>query len=370
MEKSYPGRTAGFPRRKFGGQEIRKYLGEFRQTFFAYAADPVFREKAASGGTVSALLAFLLGRGKIDGALVCRSEIMEGRVRPRFLIARTSGEVMSAQGSKYIAVDFNRDALPLIRQFEGRLAVAALPCDTSSLRRACEREGDLAGKIALVITLFCGHNSRPELTDMVADKLTPPGARLTAFDYRLGHWRGSLRAEFTDGQIVHKPFSVFSNYQNLYFFSQQKCHHCHDHAGYGSDISAGDIWSARMKKEPIKHSAVIIRTETGQAFFQEAMDAGVLSAYPVPPADICDGQARGLPFHYNISARAKAGRLLGMHIKDSVAERVRWNDFLAAWMALANEEFSRSARGQRIIRHLPQSLLRFYLLVMKGLESF
>jgi hypothetical protein len=125
-----------------------------------------------------------------------------------------------------------------------------------------------------------------------------------------------------------------------------------------------------MKKEPIKHSAVIIRTETGQAFFQEAMDAGVLSAYPVPPADICDGQARGLPFHYNISARAKAGRLLGMHIKDSVAERVRWNDFLAAWMALANEEFSRSARGQRIIRHLPQSLLRFYLLVMKGLESF
>jgi len=356
-------------RGKFGGQQIRKYLGEFRQTCFAYAADPACREKAASGGTVSALLAFLLERGKINGALVCRSEITDGRVRPRFFIARTGAEVMSAQGSKYIAVDFNRDALPLIRQFKGRLAVAALPCDTSSLRRACARDRELAEKVALVITLFCGHNSRPELTDMVAEKISPPGARLTAFAYRQGHWRGSLRAEFADGQIAHKPFSVFSNYQNLYFFCQQKCHHCHDHAGYGSDISAGDIWSARMKKEPIKHSAVIIRTETGQAFFQEAVDAGILSAYPVPPVEICAGQARTMPFHYNVSARAKAGRLLGMRIKDSVAERVRWNDFVAAWMALANEKFSRSARGQRVIRRLPQALLRLYLLVMKGLES-
>ena len=354
---------------KFSGQQIRKYLGEFRQTFFAYAADSACRQKAASSGTISALLAFLLERARIDGALVCRSEILEGRVRPRFFVARTGAEVMAAQGSKYIAVDFNRDALPLIRQFEGRLAVVALPCDTGILRRICQRDKDLASKVALVITLFCGHNSRPELTDMVLEKISPPEARLTAFAYRQGHWRGSLRAEFTDGHIAHKPFSVFSNYQNLYFFCQQKCHHCHDHAGYGSDLSAGDIWSARMKKEPIKHNAVIIRTETGQAFFQEAIDAGVLSAYPVPPADICAGQARTMPFHYNVSARAKAGRLLGMSIKDSVAERVRWNDFLAAYMALANEKFSRSARGQRVVRRLPRALLRLYLLVMKGLES-
>jgi len=125
-----------------------------------------------------------------------------------------------------------------------------------------------------------------------------------------------------------------------------------------------------MKREAIKHSAVITRTQSGQAFFQDAVDAGTLIAHPEPPAAICEGQARSLPFHYNVSARAQAGHLLGIPIQDSVGERVRWNDYVAACIALANEKLSRSARGQKFIGGLPQALLRFYLLIMKGLESF
>lgn len=83
---------------------VHKYIGQFQQCFFTYAADEELRQKAASGGSVTALLSYLLQNGQIDGALVCRSIITnEGKLRPEFFIARNREELKSAQGSKYIA---------------------------------------------------------------------------------------------------------------------------------------------------------------------------------------------------------------------------------------------------------------------------
>ncbi len=370
MNRTEPVPSAAAPRGRWNKEKIHKYIGSFRQSFFAHAVDPTFRERAASGGVITSLLAFCLQHRRIDGALVCRTNIVNSQVRPEFFIARNTAELIGAQGSKYIAVDFIRDALPLIRRFNGLLAVTALPCDISKLRSACKLDQELARKITLMLSLFCGHNSLPELTDLVVEKISPSGAALSDFRYRQGHWRGQLRAVFEKGQVVERPFSVFSNYQNLFFFCQAKCHHCHDHTGYDADISTGDIWSARMRCQPIKHNAVIIRTAAGQALFQEAVNEGAIFANPEPIEAICVGQARSIPFHYNISARAKAGSRLGFKIKDSVNERVRWNDFLAAWIVLFNDRLSQSPRGQRLIRLAPRFLLRLYLVFLKGLESF
>lgn len=362
-------KIAGLLRKHWSPEKIQKYIGSYKGSWFAHASSESIRKGAASGGVITALLAFLLEEGDIDGALVCRSVIAKGKVRPEFFIAESEKELHAAQGSKYIAVDFNQDALPLIRSYKGKLAVVALPCDTTHLRHACETDPKLKEKVALVITLFCGHNSRPELTDMITQKFSNGDRVLKDFRYRQGHWRGSMLAEFLDGSRIEKPFSYFSLYQNLYFFCQQKCHHCNDHAGYNSDLSAGDIWSLRMKSDPIKHNAVITRTPAGNAAFQKALDAGVISASAESIGEICEGQARTLPFHYNTSARAQAGRLLKIKIKDSVNEKVRWNDFIVAWMALFNEKLSRSSGGQKLIGSTPRILLKLCLYLMKGLES-
>lgn len=370
MEKKKPGWIKNLFQKTWSEERISKYIGRYQHSYFAYASDPATREKAASGGVVSALLEYLITHQHIDGALVCRSVVNQGSVQPQFFIAGTKNEVLDAQGSKYMAVDFNQDALPLIRQFNGRLAVVALPCDVSHLRRACELDKNLSDKIGLVISLFCGHNSLPELTEMVIEKIKPHSAALTHFCYRQGHWRGQLQAEFDNGEVICKPFSRFSNYQNLFFFCQPKCHHCHDHCGYDSDISVGDIWSSQIKKNPVKHSAVILRTGRGSTAFDHAVEAGVLAAHSVGIKAICQGQARSLPFHYNISARAKAGKRLGITIKDSVQEHVRWNDHLAAWIALFNDKLSRTPAGKKWIQRTPNFFLRIYLLVFKGLQSF
>jgi coenzyme F420 hydrogenase subunit beta len=352
-------------------EKIQKYVGSFRHSYFCYATNPTFREKAASGGSTTALLAYLLQTGKIGGALVCRSYINdEGNVRPEFFIAETIEDLISAQGSKYSAVYFSSSAIPLIKEFTKKVAVVALPCDTKILRNSMQNDPALKEKVRFIITPFCGHNSEPVLTDQIIQKIRPDDKKLIDYRYRTGHWRGELQATFEDEQIINLPFSRFSDYQNLFFFSQRKCHHCFDHTGYYSDISVGDIWSFRMKNNPIKHTALITRSEAGDRLVSDAFETGILTGHMEPIEEICNGQARNMPTHYNISARAKLGRISQEHIKDAVHEKVRVNDFIVAALCLFNSRLSRSKQGKKIIFAIPRPFLKLYLFFIKFLESF
>jgi coenzyme F420-reducing hydrogenase beta subunit len=355
--------------KSFTPDQLRRYVGEFEGCYFTYAADEAVRANGASGGSVSALLIYLLESGQIDGALVCQTVLREGKPRPEFAIARSRDEIMAAQGSKYAAVYFSNDALPLIEAFDGRLAVVALPCDATILQRTRAKSPDLDRKIALVITLFCGHNSEPALTDAIVDRLGRGRGPLTSYRWRTGHWRGNLEATFADGTPVVRPFEVFSDYRNLYFFAQPKCHHCFDHFGYHCDISAGDIWSPRMKANPIKHTALITRTPAGEALVAAALREGALVGGQEPVDEIANGQARTAPFHYNVTSRARVGRLFGVRIKDRTDARVRLVDYAIAFIALLNERSSRTRIGRAVILRAPRPVIRLYLYLLKGLES-
>jgi coenzyme F420-reducing hydrogenase beta subunit/polysaccharide pyruvyl transferase WcaK-like protein len=370
MNKKFNQLFAKAIRKSWPPELVQKYVGNYQQCFFTYASDPSIREKAASGGSITAILSYLLSSGQIAGALVCRSTINhEGKLRPEFFIARTAQELKTAQGSKYIAVNFASQAFPLIRSFNGRLAVVALPCDISILQHARTSKPGIAGKIFLTIGLFCGHNSEAVLTDRIIDRLRPDNLPLVSYDYRLGHWRGNLKAEFGQGQVVTKPFSYFSDYQNLYFCSQRKCHHCFDHTAYNADLSAGDVWSLRMRDEPIKHTALITRSDIANKVVAEALEKGVLTGSAESIDEVCEGQARTLPFHYNVSARAKAGRMFGEKIHDAINEKVRLWDYLIAWMMIFNEKVSRSVIGRKLIFAVPRPILKLYIYFVKFLET-
>lgn len=352
-------------------EQIRNYVGTFQRCYFTYATDESLRANGASGGSISALLVYLLEQGQIDGALVLGTRVDGENVRPEFYIARSYAEIMAAQGSKYSAVFFAATALPLIKAFEGRLAVVALPCDAKILHQYRLKHPEFSSKIQLVMTLTCGHNSEPELTQLIIRRLNRDhhGA-LRDYRYREGHWRGNLKARFDDGTQIVKPFSYFSDYQNLYFFAQQKCHHCFDHFGYYGDISAGDIWSPRMKVNPIKHTALITRTDYGQALVEAALREGVLGGQEEPITEVMDGQARTMPFHYNVTSRARLGKIAGVKIKAQTERKVQPVDYALAALALLNERISRGKVGRAIIMRLPRPILKVYLFLFKLLESF
>lgn len=357
-------------KKHWSDEDIAKYVGSYRHASLTNAASNSLRDKAASGGTTTGLLIHGLETGAFDGAVVCQTVIEEGHVRARFKVATTASEVIQAQGSKYVEVAFLKEVLPLFKSFQGRLAVVGLPCDITALRRRADKDTTINEKLALTIALVCGHNSRKELIDHVTNNIEEEtGKSLMAYRFRIGHWRGQIEATFSDGSVKNYPTSRFNHYQNLFFFCEKKCLACHDHYGYHADISVGDVWLFRLKNDPIKRSGLIIRTESGEHLFSDAVAKNCIVSEPLDVRDIMDGQSRIGPSHYNVSARVKAGKRFGIKLKDTVNEPVHWFQYLNAWISIANMRLSQSTRGQKIIFSMPRALIKLYLYMKKLLET-
>lgn len=355
-------------RKSWSDEQVRKYVGEFAGVYFTYARDEAFRQRSASGGSTTALLVHLLETGQIEGALVVYTEIVDGLVVAKLKIATTRAELLAAQGSKYSPVRFGTEEIEGLVNYPGRLAAVLLPCDALKLMRARKREKVLDDKMVLVIALVCGHNSEAELTKLITDRMGSGHGALRDFHYRSGHWRGEMTATFEDGAVVKQPFGRFSDYRNLYFYAQTKCNHCFDHYGYYCDISAGDIWSLSMRKDPIKHTALLTRSAAGERVLAEAVAAGKIVSERQDVREIMDGQSRTMPFHYNVSARAAVAPRFGIKMKDPVQERVRPVDYVVAYLALLNQWISGSPTGRRILNVVPRPVVRFYLYCFKALE--
>ena len=350
--------------------DVDAMVGGARAAYLTYATDPKTRDRAASGGTTSALLITALERGDIDGAIVCRTFVEDGRVRAHFVLARTRDEILAARGSKYVETSFLKEVLPILRESSGRFAVCGLPCDITNLKRWESKNPEFADKVALRIAFLCGHNSRKELIDGVTCKLRREagGGNLVDYNFRTGHWRGELEAKFDDGISVRKPFSYFSDYRNLYFFAERKCVACIDHFGYDSDISLGDVWLYALRDDPIKHTGALVRTDRAGALVEAAIADGSVVATRISRETILDGQARVAPVHYNVSARSRVGRLLGAKIPDSHHFEFGPMKWLSAFVGMANMKWSESRLAGTVFR-VPRPIIRSYLILKKALES-
>jgi coenzyme F420 hydrogenase subunit beta len=357
-------------RHTWSDSEIKRYLGAFDSICSSYALDDQFRTNATSGGSVTAFFDYLLLSGQIKGALVLQSYVEQGVLKQRFIIAEDRSALLAAQGSKYMSVSFGRKEIELLSCFSGPVAVVLLPCDAAKLCRYLEKDPKLREKVKLIVGLFCGHNSEPELTVRVIDSLRRKKEELVNFRYRSGRWLGCLKAEFSDGISVSASSSRFLDYHSLYFLCQTKCFSCHDHFSYYSDISAGDIWNLSRRNNDYNTTALICRTKEASRMIREAAESGVLWVQGESAEEILDGQSRTLPIHYNTSAKSKAGRLFGLRIKDSVSTPVTCRMYIRAFLTLLNYEITRTEIGRRFVFALPRPIIRFYLYLFKLLELF
>lgn len=348
---------------------VYKYFGNYKNGYLAYATDSSVRQNAASGGTVSSILIYLLDNKLVDGALVCRTTYNDEGIGYEFIIARTREEVLSAQTSKYFEVRFMREALALIRKFNGKLAVVALPCDAKNLHYLIRKDRELANKIEYILCLFCGHNSQRDLLSHVLAHLQICEKDIERFYFRVGHWRGKMYIRLKNGKEFKFPSARYLLYQNLYFFAQKKCLYCNDHTGYFSDISFGDVWDYRLKNNPIKYSSVVTKTQAGEELVISAAKSNSIHLQHVSMEQIFQGQKRSLPFHYNINARSQAGRLVDLRIPSKTDDAVRWNDFIVALCFLINYKLSTNSKFKRMVFKIPRPILQGYLYFIKLLQS-
>lgn len=348
---------------------LARYLGHVSQGYLGYAADESIRVGAASGGAVSAILIDLLKQGQIDGALVSRVAVKDGKIGAKSFVAHTRDEILSARSSIYLEFSM-REAFRLLRQTPGRLAVVALPCHIQQLRRMEAGDPALAGKITMRIALVCGRSSSKQLLERVMASHTVVESDVVDMRFREGHWRGNMRFDLRSGERVEFPFQQFSLYRNLHFACETKCLYCEDPLGEGADIVCGDAWLWELKDKPAKHSLIVARTPAAKEWLKRMFTSGTLVGDAVPPDMIFRAQRRTLiPAKRGKAAKARLSRLFGYRMPYEGVWHARWNDYLVAAIVLFNARWSHSEFGSLVFR-LPRPILGAYLACLSWLKNF
>lgn len=360
--------------RVFGAPDletVERYLGARDACYLAYATDEAVRAGAASGGTVSALLTNLLEREIIQGALVSRVKVVDGSIEAHPSIAHTREEILQAQSSIYMEFPWFKEALSLLKEAEGPLAVVGLPCMLTALERREQHDPALASRINLKIGLVCGRSSSKELLLRVLAKKGIREEDVADLRFREGHWRGQMRVVLRDGSEVSFPFQHFSLYRNLHFYCEGRCLRCEDPLAEHADLVCGDVWLSELRDEPVKHSLVIGRHPQATEWLQEMATNDDLVLEPIPPETVFRAQRRGLiPAKRGKQAKARLAGVFGYRMEYDGPWRSRWNDYLVAAMVLFNDRWSRSVRFRRWIFSVPKPVLKLYLVAMSFFKNF
>lgn len=241
-------------------------LGTYRNIYVGHSVSETVRRKAASGGIVTEIAAYLIKNGLVDGVVTVAGSGngLEFDVR----IARSVQEVYDAAQSKYAIIPVNK-VIRRIREEKGRYAYIGLPCQVQGIRKAMDNDLLLRERIFIIIGLFCGFNMSFGATEYLIAKSGIKKDEIVGLSYR--EKRGDETGFYvTDGKkefFVKKHEYTFLNL----FYAPKRCLMCYDYAAEFSDVSVGDAWELGLG-----WSRVIARTDHGQKILEELHENGAI----------------------------------------------------------------------------------------------
>lgn len=262
----------------------RDIFGIFRSCYQSHAPDGEVRAMAASGGSVSALLAYALDKGLIDAApMAAMDSAVPWRVNPR--LARNRNEVLSGCGTKSVVVPVNA-ALREVEQGES-VGCVGLACHVHGLRKLQQRfpEHRLAKKLAFVIGIFCGTNGPYRRIEYYLREKYDIGLdEVRSMRYRVGHDPFRTTLVKTNGESVNLQWYA----GDMRLLVRERCALCLDWAADLADVSLGDFWglSASGSEPERGTNTMLVRTGVGEELVKGAVESGYLKLYPTQPGPL------------------------------------------------------------------------------------
>ncbi|MEO6531352.1 MAG: Coenzyme F420 hydrogenase/dehydrogenase, beta subunit C-terminal domain [Specibacter sp.] len=251
-------------------------LGPVVQAWEAWATDPALRHAGSSGGTLTALSAWLLASGQSSRVVGAQADPKNAR-RTVSVQLTTKEQALAAAGSRYAPV--SNAAAP--QALEPDTAFVGKPCEVSAIRAlSARKQGRQNGPILL--SFFCAGTPSQQATERLAVELgVARDAAISDLSYRGNGWPGDFSITCADGST--KGTSYDDSWGNhLGPTTQWRCKICPDGVGESADITAADFWRADDAGYPLfldqaGISALIARTERGRDLVLAAAAAGVLT---------------------------------------------------------------------------------------------
>lgn len=267
-------------------------LGEIRSVSIGRSAREDLYKNGQSGGAATALLTYLFDTGKIDGALVVR---MESGVQPygKAFIATSAGELKQSQKSCYTPVAL-LEALKEADKFRS-LAVVGLPCQLrglDNLMHHAKKFDNICYKIGLV----CDRTLCSGIQDALTPKSLQGTSRKMVFrsygnvgDRRIPYQEAAVAIFPENGSVVFVPRE--DRFALKEMFTAPRCRICPDKLNTLADITLGDPWGMEGGDQDQGDNVIVVRTENGESWLQDAVEKGYLLLKKVAAAeDLSRGQ--------------------------------------------------------------------------------
>jgi len=237
----------------------RESLGYYRKVLLAQAVDPKLRELSHSGGVVTAILINSINKGFIDSAVTSRAEEnIPLKLQPS--VSLVPDDLLSSVDATYspsaVASAFGK----AVHEYgKAKIAFVGTPCQVLALRKLEAWEHKIMNSLRLIIGFMCLWTfSLKHLFEELKEtyEITPHSIR-----------KITMNKEY----IIHmKDQTLTIPRKEIQKHILDSCLTCLDYTSQLADISVGGAYPYE------DWSIVIVRTETGEEIFDDAVDSGVI----------------------------------------------------------------------------------------------
>ena len=281
--------------------------GVVRGCHSAWAAHEDIRRGASSGGVVSAVMAYGLASGALDGVLLAVHDENRPWRRKGGIVTKPEDVARGVRSVMEIVPTLEVLSEAVEKRGLRSLGVIGLPCQMQALRKLQEAKAapKLAKSVKLMVGLFCNSAKMFMGTQHLITEFAGIALKdIVAMDFRGGEWPGSMLVMTKTGKMhfvatkgQYGSFLASSNYK------RDRCTVCMDFAAELADISCGDVF--QKKGDDRRLSATVVRSSIGEEIFGGAVKAGWIAARPHAVEDI-----PGSGYGWEASKHANAARIL------------------------------------------------------------
>lgn len=274
-----------------------------------HAGDGEIRTRASSGGVLSALAAYCLGREGMKAVVHTAMDEAKPWLN-KTVISRTRAEILDRTGSRY-APSSPCEALGYIEESDGPCVFIGKPCDAAAVAALRRRRPRLDRNLGLVLTFFCAGTPSTRGTLDLLESLGTAVQGIQSIRYRGEGWPGFFRVRFDDNR-EERTLGYEQSWGKLARYKPLRCNLCADGLGHLGDVSCGDAWNRYTGNGDPGQSIILARNATGQTIVERAAKSGFLVLQPTREAEVLKAQVNLLDRRRHLHGRFLAMRIFSI----------------------------------------------------------
>ena len=239
-------------------------VGYYRKIVLAQAGDSQLRSQSRGGAVVTSLLKYGMESGFFDSAIVTQAE-SQNPSKPVPKVAIVPDDILSAIGSKFFPSSVATAYGSAVYGYgQKNIAFVGVPCHVLAVRKLEAWQHKISSNLKIIFGLFCfGTFSLNSMLTYITKRYS-----ILPSDILRLRLSSKFVIQTRDGE-TEIPLPEIDDH------ILPSCRVCTDFTAELADISIGSGY-------PLEGwSTVIIRTKTGEDFFYEAVEKGIVNTWVI-----------------------------------------------------------------------------------------